>query len=88
MTGLLDRRALLAGAAAGAGSLLLGGCGRIYDSPSLRELLAGGEGLTQRAHRALMGRDALANTDPPTSRATSVPTAPRTPRACRPAIWT
>ena len=60
MTGLLDRRALLAAGAAGAGSLLLGGCGRIYDSPSLRELLAGGEGLTQRAHRALMGRDALA----------------------------
>jgi len=55
-----NRRALLAAGAAGAGSLLLGGCGKIYDSPSFRELLTRSEGLTQRAQRALMGRDTLA----------------------------
>ena len=60
MSDQTNRRALLAAGAAGAGSLLLGGCNRIYDSPSLRELLTHSEGLTQRAHRALMGRDTLA----------------------------
>jgi DMSO/TMAO reductase YedYZ molybdopterin-dependent catalytic subunit len=59
-TVLLDRRHVLAGSAAGAASLILGGCDRLSQAPAFRDFLAGAEGLTYRAHRTLISRQALA----------------------------
>lgn len=58
MTGF-SRRRLLGMGAAGAGSLLLGGCDRLNDSASFRDGLIGVNDLHMRAQRLIVG-DALA----------------------------
>lgn len=58
MTGF-SRRRLLGMGAAGAGSLLLGGCDRLNDSASFRNGLTGANDLHMRAQRLIVG-DALA----------------------------
>jgi DMSO/TMAO reductase YedYZ molybdopterin-dependent catalytic subunit len=57
---MISRRGLIGSLAAASGGLLLGGCDRLNGSPRFRELLRGGEALTERAHRLLIGREALA----------------------------
>src|SRR5919109_3272321 len=56
----LSRREFLAAGAAGAAAMVSGGCDRLSAAPTFREFLAGAEGLTQRVHRALLWRRALA----------------------------
>ena len=57
---LVSRRRLLTTTGLAAGGLLLGGCDRIGDSPSARELLWAGEQLSYRAHRLITDPNALA----------------------------
>ena len=56
----LGRRQFLGLGAAGLGSVLLGGCDRLSESPSFREVLGSAEGLTYRVQRLLGGRRTLA----------------------------
>ena len=56
---IITRRGLIGIGAAGAGSLLLGGCDRLNDSETFRGALKGATGLNQRTQRLLMG-DGLA----------------------------
>ena len=58
-TGISRRRAV-AGAAAGAGALLLGGCDKIEGSAAVKNVLARSERLTRRAQALLSPRDTLA----------------------------
>jgi DMSO/TMAO reductase YedYZ molybdopterin-dependent catalytic subunit len=58
--GLLTRRRVLAAGAASGFALGLGGCDRLSQAPTFRELLAGAEGLTQVVQRALLRRGGLA----------------------------
>ncbi len=60
MTILLPRRRFLIGAAAGAGSLLLGGCDRLVQEDSVQRVLRAAESLTMKAQRALLSDKALA----------------------------
>jgi len=63
MTGIVrvSRRRLLLGLAGGAGTLSLGGCAMIGESPAALSIIDEVEGLTRRVQRALLGsRDALA----------------------------
>ncbi|GAA4010205.1 molybdopterin-binding protein [Sphingomonas swuensis] len=53
---MLTRRGLMVGG----GALLLGGCDRLNQSAGFRELLRSSEGLTMRAQRLIMNRNALA----------------------------
>ena len=57
---ILTRRGVIGSLGAGAGGLLLSGCDRIVASPSVRQVLGVGEGLTQRAQRLVVDRTALA----------------------------
>ncbi len=57
---ILTRRKLIGSIGVGAGSLLLGGCDRIAASPTVRQVLGLGEGLTRRAQRLVTDRHALA----------------------------
>lgn len=50
-----SRRGLIGIGAAGAGSLLLGGCDKLNSSDTFRGALKGATGLNQRTHRLLMG---------------------------------
>lgn len=54
---LLSRRKLLV---SGAAMLILGGCNRLSQAPSFKQFLANAEGLTYRAQRTLIPRQALA----------------------------
>ncbi len=54
---LLSRRQLLV---SGAAALTLGGCDRLSEAPTFQRFLAAAEGLTYRAQRTLIGREALA----------------------------
>ncbi|SFF90903.1 Oxidoreductase molybdopterin binding domain-containing protein [Novosphingobium sp. CF614] len=56
---ILSRRTLIRAGAAGAGSLLLSGCDKLFENPTFRGTLESAEDLHQAAQRAL-GRDALA----------------------------
>lgn len=56
---IVSRRKLIGIGAAGAGSLLLGGCDQLNDSEAFRGVLKGATGLNMRTHRLLMG-DSLA----------------------------
>jgi len=56
---IVSRRGLIGIGAAGAGSLLLGGCDKLNSSDSFRGALGGATGLNQRTQRFLMG-DSLA----------------------------
>jgi DMSO/TMAO reductase YedYZ molybdopterin-dependent catalytic subunit len=56
----LPRRRFLALGAAGAGSLLLGGCDRLSEAPDFQEFLSSAEWLTYRTQRLLGGGHALA----------------------------
>ncbi len=60
MSGALSRRGMLASLGYGAGGLLLGGCDRVNRSPTFQDFLRGGEGLTMKAQRLILSRDALA----------------------------
>jgi DMSO/TMAO reductase YedYZ molybdopterin-dependent catalytic subunit len=57
---VISRRKLIAGLGAGTGSLLLGGCDRLGESPRFQSLLDLGEKLTYRVQRGLTDRTALA----------------------------
>ncbi len=54
----IHRRQFLRLGAAGAGSVLLGGCDRLSSAPDFQEFLASAEGLTFRAQRLLSGQAA------------------------------
>ena len=56
----LHRRRFLTLSAAGAGSILLGGCDRLSSAPDFLEFLSSAEGLTYRAQRLLGGSHAFA----------------------------
>lgn len=56
---MITRRRFIA-AGAGASSMLLGGCDRLDQSESFRNVLRSAEGLTMRAQRLVMDRRALA----------------------------
>jgi DMSO/TMAO reductase YedYZ molybdopterin-dependent catalytic subunit len=56
----IERRRFVAGAAGGAGALLLGGCDRLTQNDVARNLLARAEGLTRRVQRLVSPRSALA----------------------------
>ena len=56
---MITRRRLLIGGTS-AGALLLGGCDRLNQSESFRGVLRWAEGLTMRAQRLIMDRNALA----------------------------
>ncbi|HKR93396.1 molybdopterin-dependent oxidoreductase [Novosphingobium sp.] len=56
---ILSRRKLIGAGAAGAGSLLLSGCDKLFENPAFRQTLEGAENLHRVTQRAL-GRDALA----------------------------
>jgi DMSO/TMAO reductase YedYZ molybdopterin-dependent catalytic subunit len=56
----LSRRHMLGSLGYGAGGLLLGGCDRVNRSPTFQQFLKGGEGLTMKAQRLILSRDALA----------------------------
>lgn len=56
----LNRRSLLRGAAAAAGSLVLTGCDGLSQFPWFKRFLASAEGLTQASQRALLSADDLA----------------------------
>ncbi|WP_205480068.1 molybdopterin-dependent oxidoreductase [Sphingomonas arenae] len=56
---MISRRGLLVGGTS-AGALLLGGCDRLNQSESYRGVLRSAEGLTMRAQRLIMDRNALA----------------------------
>jgi DMSO/TMAO reductase YedYZ molybdopterin-dependent catalytic subunit len=60
MSIVLPRRRFLQVAAAGAGSLLLGGCDRLVQSESLQRVLRTAESLTMGAQRALLSDTVLA----------------------------
>ena len=53
----LNRRKLVV---SGAATLILGGCDRLNEAPTFRQLLASAEGLSYRAQRLIMPRAALA----------------------------
>jgi DMSO/TMAO reductase YedYZ molybdopterin-dependent catalytic subunit len=55
-----NRRRFLATGLAGTAAIMFGGCDRLSAAPTFREFLSGAEGLTQRVHRALLWRGALA----------------------------
>jgi DMSO/TMAO reductase YedYZ molybdopterin-dependent catalytic subunit len=55
-----DRRTFLKQAGASAGALALGGCDRISESPTAREILDSAEHVTLAAQRLLLGKAALA----------------------------
>ncbi len=55
-----NRRNFLRGAGLAAGSLLLGGCDQLSQTPWFRRLLASGEDVTLRVQRALLSADDLA----------------------------
>jgi DMSO/TMAO reductase YedYZ molybdopterin-dependent catalytic subunit len=57
---MISRRGLIGSIAAGAGGLLLSGCNKINADPGVRSLLQSAEGLTMRAQRLIMDRNALA----------------------------
>ena len=57
---ILTRRRLIGSIGAGASGLLLSGCDRIASSPTVRQVLGAGEGLTMRAQRLVTDRTALA----------------------------
>jgi len=59
-----DRRRLIAGVAASAAGLALGGCDQVSQSPKVVSVLEAAEGLSRRAQRALIGRTALAREFP------------------------
>lgn len=59
MTLIVSRRGLIRAGAAGAGSLLLPGCDRLFDNPAFRETLESGENL-HRVTQRVLGRNALA----------------------------
>ena len=61
---ILSRRDLIAGASAGLGGFLLGGCDRLSRAPSYRNLLDSAEGLTYRAQRLLQAGQPLAREFP------------------------
>lgn len=56
---VLSRRKLIGAGAAGAGSLLLSGCDKLFENPRFRQTLEGAEDLHRATQRALAG-DALA----------------------------
>ncbi|MCJ2187175.1 molybdopterin-dependent oxidoreductase [Novosphingobium beihaiensis] len=56
---ILSRRTLIRGSAAGAGSLMLSGCDKLFENPTFRHTLEGAEDLHKITQRAL-GRHALA----------------------------
>mgnify|MGYP002780726557 CR=1 FL=1 len=56
---MISRRRLLVGGTS-AGALLLGGCDSLSQNDSFRAVLRSAEGLTMRAQRLIMDRDALA----------------------------
>lgn len=56
---MITRRGLLVGGTS-AGALLLGGCDRLNESEHFRGVLRSAEGLTMRAQRMIMDRNALA----------------------------
>jgi DMSO/TMAO reductase YedYZ molybdopterin-dependent catalytic subunit len=60
MSRLLTRRGFLGGSAAGAGTLLLGGCDRLTQSDSVQRVLRMAESLTIGTQRALLSGGALA----------------------------
>lgn len=57
---ILSRRRLIGSLGVGAGGLLLSGCDRIVQSPTVKRVLGLGEGLTHRAQRLVIDRTALA----------------------------
>ena len=59
-SGLFSRRRFVAASLAGTAGVVLGGCDRLSAAPTFRKFLAGAEGVTQRVHRALLWRGALA----------------------------
>ena len=56
---ILTRRKLIGIGAAGAGSVLLSGCDKLFENPTFRGVLESGEDLHRVSQRAL-GRGALA----------------------------
>lgn len=67
MTGLITRRALVAGSAAGAG-LLLSGCDALGNNAQFRDVLKFGEDANYVIHRSLQDRMALAKEFAPNQR--------------------
>ena len=60
MSIILPRRRFLLAAAAGAGSLVLGGCDRIVQDESVQRVLRAAESVTMSAQRALLSDQSLA----------------------------
>jgi DMSO/TMAO reductase YedYZ molybdopterin-dependent catalytic subunit len=60
MTLLLPRRRFLAGSAAAAASLLLGGCDSLVENETVRNVINSAEALTLKVQRALLSDQALA----------------------------
>jgi DMSO/TMAO reductase YedYZ molybdopterin-dependent catalytic subunit len=56
----LNRRSFLLRGAAASGTLILGGCDDLSQSPSFRQFLSSAEGLTKRTQRLLLSPRALA----------------------------
>jgi DMSO/TMAO reductase YedYZ molybdopterin-dependent catalytic subunit len=56
----VDRRKLMAATTGAFGTLLLGGCDRLSEDPTVQRVLASAEGLTRRAQRLLGGNHTLA----------------------------
>ncbi len=55
-----DRRKLMAGTTGAVGALLLGGCDRLSEDPTVQRVLASAESLTRRMQRLLGGNHPLA----------------------------
>ena len=56
----VDRRKLMAGTTGALGALLLGGCDRLSEDPTVQRVLASAESLTRRMQRLLGGSHTLA----------------------------
>ena len=55
-----DRRKLMAGTTGAVGALLLGGCDRLSEDPTVQRVLASAESVTRRMQRLLGGNHSLA----------------------------
>jgi DMSO/TMAO reductase YedYZ molybdopterin-dependent catalytic subunit len=62
-----NRRAWLRGAAAASGTLWLAACDRLNANPTVTRVLQSAEGLTRRAQRLVIDRQALAREFPPSA---------------------